>query len=159
MSADTQQFRVPAWVRDGIGRMPRISWVYSSGKNVKAISLSRETGDLFVADEDRGLARIDSREQRIQVHRLVQAILRSELTDANRDRSRSCVRNLLAAANPALVTPTAAPSAAPSVAPAPPRTGAGLDANGSGNGFAVLAGIAFLAMAGGASVVALRRRA
>jgi hypothetical protein len=59
MSADSHEFRVPTWVRDGIGRMPRLSWIYSSGKSVKAISLSRETGELFVADDDRGLARID----------------------------------------------------------------------------------------------------
>ncbi|QDT55311.1 hypothetical protein Pan44_33540 [Caulifigura coniformis] len=61
MSADPQEFRVPAWIRDGIGRMPRVSWIYSSGKGVKAIALARETADLFVADDDRGLARIDGR--------------------------------------------------------------------------------------------------
>ncbi len=61
MPADPHEFSVPVWVRDGIGRMPRVSWIYTSGKGVKALALARETGDLFVADDDRGLARIDSR--------------------------------------------------------------------------------------------------
>lgn len=61
MPVDPHEFSVPAWVRDGIGRMPRVSWIYTSGKGVKALALARETGDLFVADDDRGLARIDSR--------------------------------------------------------------------------------------------------
>ncbi len=61
MPADLPDVRTPQWVRDGIGRMPRLSWVYSSGKGVKAMALARETGDLFVADDDRGLARIDGR--------------------------------------------------------------------------------------------------
>ena len=61
MSADSREFTAPMWVREGLGRMPRVSWVYSSGKAVKAMALARETGELFVADDDRGLARIDCR--------------------------------------------------------------------------------------------------
>jgi hypothetical protein len=55
----SHEFSVPAWVRDGVGRMPRVTWTYSSGNRVKAMALARETGDLFVADDDRGLSRIN----------------------------------------------------------------------------------------------------
>lgn len=47
-----------------------------------------------------GLAKIDPQGQRIQVHRLVQAILRTELDETRRTQSRENVRNLLGAANP-----------------------------------------------------------
>jgi tetratricopeptide (TPR) repeat protein len=47
-----------------------------------------------------GLARVDSPGQRIQVHRLVQLIMREELTEERRARALSNARALLAAANP-----------------------------------------------------------
>ncbi len=50
--------------------MPRVAWVYSSGKRVKAIALARETGELFVADDDRGLTRIDCRGELSSITRL-----------------------------------------------------------------------------------------
>ncbi|MBT8226724.1 MAG: tetratricopeptide repeat protein [Dactylosporangium sp.] len=47
-----------------------------------------------------GLARIHSQGQRIQVHRLVQLMLRTELDDQQRAQCQNDVRNLLATANP-----------------------------------------------------------
>lgn len=69
-AANSHEFSVPAWIREGEGRMPRVVWSYSSGKAVKALALARETGDLFVADDDRGLSRIDSRGELTSVTRL-----------------------------------------------------------------------------------------
>ena len=47
-----------------------------------------------------GLAKVDPREQRIQVHRLTQALLRAELAEDHMRQSRDWVHNLLATANP-----------------------------------------------------------
>jgi tetratricopeptide (TPR) repeat protein len=47
-----------------------------------------------------GLAKVDPSGQTIQVHRLVQVVLREELRADRRERSRSNVQRLLAAANP-----------------------------------------------------------
>jgi tetratricopeptide (TPR) repeat protein len=60
------------------------------------ILLSRSIRDL----RRYGLARVDLN-QRIQVHRLVQMVLREELSDELIARSRRNVQNLLASANPA----------------------------------------------------------
>jgi tetratricopeptide (TPR) repeat protein len=47
-----------------------------------------------------GLAKVDPNGQRIQVHRLVQLVLREELRSKRRDRSKTNVQELLASANP-----------------------------------------------------------
>ena len=47
-----------------------------------------------------GLARVDPKGQKIQVHRLVQTVLRAELHEERKIRTRENVRNLLAVANP-----------------------------------------------------------
>jgi hypothetical protein len=68
-------------------------------------ALGRALGDQLQLDRTvrqlrrHGLARLDA-QQRIQVHRLIQLVLREELLPDRAARSRTNVHNLLAAANP-----------------------------------------------------------
>lgn len=66
-------------------------------------SALQERNDIARAVRDLGrfgLARVDSASKRMQVHRLVQLVLREELTDERREEARRNARHLLAAANP-----------------------------------------------------------
>lgn len=60
------------------------------------IALNRTLRDL----RRYGLAKVDSTNQRVQVHRLVQLVLREELPPDRREQARRHVHQLLAAANP-----------------------------------------------------------
>lgn len=49
----------PAWLNSGRGLGPRLRWHFGTDGPLTALSLSRETGDLFVADQAGTLYRLD----------------------------------------------------------------------------------------------------
>ena len=105
--------------------------------NTKDVSLTTGASNIFDAD---GAALV------------IHAAADDQVTDPTGNSGARIACAVIAAANPALVTPTAAP-----VAPRPPATGSGLAPNGS-HGFAWMALVLAAGLGAGALALSLSRK-
>lgn len=69
-SREAREFGVPKWVRGGQGQMPTVPWVYVGEAPLTGLALARESREIFVADEARGLLRLDAAGELLSVTKL-----------------------------------------------------------------------------------------
>lgn len=90
-----------------LGPEPVSATLLRNGKNAelsenlrRTLGNSLEMGRIIRELRRYGLAKVESRGQKLQVHRLVQSVLRMDLNEDRKTRRRNDVRSILAAANP-----------------------------------------------------------